>query len=135
KDRFDREDFAVFERWIGTYISNWAMCDGFCNHTMGDFIVLFPEYIEGLKEWTQSKNRWLRRASAVSLIIPAKHGRFLGDVMEIASLLLTDSDDMVRKGYGWLLKEASRNHEDEIFHYILENRRVMPRTALRYAIE
>jgi len=102
---------------------------------MGDFVDKFPDTIEELKRWTQSENRWMRRAAAVSLIVPAKHGKFLNESMEIASLLLTDTDDMVQKGYGWLLKEASRKHTDEIFQYVMKNKRQMPRTALRYAIE
>jgi 3-methyladenine DNA glycosylase AlkD len=133
--QYEREDLAVFRRWIGTYITNWASCDGFCNHTMGEFVVQYPEYIDELKHWTQSQNRWIRRAAAVSLIVPAKHGKFLSDAMDIADLLLTDGDDMVQKGYGWLLKEASRKHTDEIFFYVMKNKRAMPRTALRYAIE
>lgn len=132
---YEQEDLAVFRRWIDTYITNWASCDGFCNHTMGDFIEQYPEYIEELKRWTQSENRWMRRAAAVSLIIPAKHGKFLEESQEIAMLLLTDGDDMVQKGYGWLLKEASRKHTDEIFSFVMKNKREMPRTALRYAIE
>ncbi len=133
--RYEREDLAVFRRWIDTYISNWASCDGFCNHTMGDFIEQYPEYTAELKQWTQSGNRWMRRAAAVSLIIPAKHGKFLSEAIEIADLLLTDSDDMVQKGYGWLLKEASRQHQAEVFTYVMQNKKEMPRTALRYAIE
>jgi len=133
--RYEREDLTVFRHWIDTYITNWASCDGFCNHTMGDFIEKYPEYIDELKRWTQSDNRWMRRAAAVSLIVPAKHGKFLEESIEIADLLLTDGDDMVQKGYGWLLKEASRKHTDEIFAYVMKNKRVMPRTALRYAIE
>lgn len=133
--RYEREDLAVFRHWIETYITNWASCDGFCNHTMGDFIDQYPEFADELKRWTQSENRWMRRAAAVSLIVPAKRGRFLDASMEIADLLLTDKDDLVQKGYGWLLKEASRKHTDEIFSYVMENRKVMPRTALRYAIE
>jgi 3-methyladenine DNA glycosylase AlkD len=132
---YEREDFEVFRHWINTYITNWASCDGFCNHTMGDFIEQYPEYIDELKRWTQSQNRWMRRAAAVSLIVPAKHGKFLNDSIAIAELLLTDGDDMVQKGYGWLLKEASRKHNDEIFTYVMRNKKVMPRTALRYAIE
>jgi 3-methyladenine DNA glycosylase AlkD len=133
--RYDKEDLAVFRHWINTYITNWASCDGFCNHTMGDFIEQYPEYIEELSRWTRSENRWMRRAAAVSLIIPAKQGKFLKESIEIADLLLTDTDDMVQKGYGWLLKEASRKHTNEIFSYVMKNRKVMPRTALRYAIE
>ena len=39
---YEKEDLAVFRRWIDTYITNWASCDGFCNHTMGDFIEKYP---------------------------------------------------------------------------------------------
>lgn len=53
----------------------------------------------------------------------------------LADILLQDGDDLVRKGYGWLLKEASREHRDAVFGYVLGKKRIMPRTALRYAIE
>ena len=135
KDRFERDDLAVFRKWIDKYITNWAACDGFCNHAMGDFFEKFPDTVAELKHWTQSENRWMRRAAAVSLIVPAKHGRFPDDAIAIADLLLTDRDDMVQKGYGWLLKEVSRKHTGEVFSYVMKNKKNMPRTALRYAIE
>ena len=50
-------------------------------------------------------------------------------------MLLSEEDDAVQKGYGWLLKEASRKHQKEVFNYVLENRKTMSRTALRYSIE
>ena len=97
---FVRKDLAIFKKWISRYINNWAKCDGFCNHTMGDYIEKFPEDVKELKKWTRSDNRWLKRASAVSLILPARRGKFLNDVFEIADFLLLDEDDMVQKGYG-----------------------------------
>lgn len=132
---FEPADFKLFERWINTYIDNWAKCDSFCNHTVGAFIEKYPSYISYLKKWTASKNRWMKRAAAVSLIIPAKKGEFLNDCLEIAKMLLTDKDDMVQKGYGWLLKEASRKNTEEVFEFVMKNKKIMPRTALRYAIE
>ena len=134
-DRFEPKDFKTFERWIKTYIDNWAKCDMFCNHTVGEFIEQNPSYIGELKKWTKSKNRWVKRAAAVSLIIPAKKGEFLKDIFEIAESLLLDKDDMVQKGYGWMLKEASRKHQKEVFNFVVKHKAVMPRTALRYAIE
>jgi len=77
----------------------------------------------------------MRRASAVSLILPARKGSFLEEVLEISEILLQDSDDLVQKGYGWLLKEASKKHLDEIFEYVMNRKEKMPRTALRYALE
>ena len=128
-------DFDIFKKWINSYVNNWASCDTLCNHTVGEFIEMYPEYIAELKNFTLSKNRWVRRASAVSLIIPARKGKFLNDILEIAELLLSDKDDLVQKGYGWMLKVASVQHQQEVFYYVMKNKAEMPRTALRYAIE
>lgn len=129
------EDFEVFDKWINNYITNWASCDTLCNHTMGTFIEMYPSYIDNLKKWALSDNRWVRRAAAVSLIIPAKDGHFLNDIFEIADIMLLDNDDMVQKGYGWMLKALSHKHQTEVFNYVIRNKKIMPRTALRYAIE
>lgn len=134
-DLYRPEDFTRFENWIDLYVNNWAKCDTLCNHAVGSFIERYPEYLPELKRWAKSENRWLRRAAAVSLIIPAKKGSFLNDVFELADILLLDQDDLVQKGYGWMLKEASKLHRQEVFDYIMLNQPVMPRTALRYAIE
>jgi 3-methyladenine DNA glycosylase AlkD len=128
-------DFAVFERWLGAYVNNWAKCDTLCNHTIGAFVERYPRFVRNLKGWARSENRWIRRAAAVTLILPARNGGFLEDVLKIADLLLCDDDDLVQKGCGWMLKEAARKHEAAIFGYVMKNKAVMPRTMLRYAIE
>ena len=133
--QFEAADFSVFEGWVNTYIHNWAACDTLCNHTLGSFIEMYPQFLANLKGWTQSPNRWVRRASAVTLILPARKGLFLADVFAISDALLLDGDDLVQKGYGWALKEASRMHQAQVFNYILKHKALMPRTALRYAIE
>ena len=135
RDEYEPSDFIIFEKWLNMYVNNWAKCDTLCNHAIGSFVEKYPQCIENLKDWTRSENRWLRRASAVTLIIPARKGEFLKDIFEIADSLLPDRDDLVQKGYGWLLKEASRMHQKEVFDYVLRNNKMMPRTALRYAIE
>ncbi len=132
---FEPKDFKTLEKFVKTYITNWASCDGFCNHAVGDFIMIYPEYISELRKWAKSKNRWVRRAAAVSLIVPAKKGIFLKESLEIADIMLSDKDDMVQKGYGWLLKAQTEKHTKEVFDYVMANKDKMPRTALRYAIE
>jgi 3-methyladenine DNA glycosylase AlkD len=134
-EKLEPTDLAVFKAWIEKYVNNWAKCDTFCNHTVGGLLERHPESVSEVKSWAKSENRWLKRAAAVSLIIPAKKGMFLQEAFEISNMLLNDEDDMVQKGYGWLLKEASRKHQKEVFNYVLKNRQTMPRTALRYAIE
>jgi len=132
---YQKQDFSVFEKWVNQYVSNWAECDSFCNHSVGAMIEKFPEYIERLRIWTKSDNRWVRRAAAVSLIVPGKKGMFLTDIFAISNSLLLDKDDLVQKGYGWLLKVASQVHQKNVFDYVMKNKKIMPRTALRYAIE
>ena len=119
---YEPKDFKVFEKWINNFVSNWASCDTLCNHTVGAFLEMYPEYVSNLKKWAKSKNRWMRRASAVSLIVPAKQGKFLKDIIEIADILLLDQDDLVQKGYGWMLKAASHTHPKEIFDYIMKEK-------------
>jgi 3-methyladenine DNA glycosylase AlkD len=135
RKEFQPEDFEVFENWINLYINNWAKCDTLCNHSMAAFIDMYPQFLSGLKVWAKSENRWVKRASAVTLIIPAREGRYLKDIFEIANILLMDKDDMVQKGYGWMLKAASQAHSQEVFEYVMKHKAEMPRTALRYAIE
>jgi len=132
---FQPQDFEIFKNWIELYINNWASCDTFCNHSVGEFIQMYPDFIVELKKFTKSKNRWVRRASAVTLIIPARKGLYLDTIFKIADNLLLDKDDLVQKGYGWMLKAASESHQQQVFDYVMKNKLKMPRTALRYAIE
>ena len=135
RKEYKPEDFLIFRNWIEKYVSNWATCDTLCNHTVGAFIEKYPAFLQELRVWAVSENRWMRRASAVSLIVPGKKGLFLNDIFQLAEILLLDKDDMVQKGYGWLLKVTSQAHLEPVFDFVMSKKDVMPRTALRYAIE
>jgi 3-methyladenine DNA glycosylase AlkD len=128
-------DFEIFDKWVSNYVNNWASCDTLCNHTVGTIVEMYPELLIRLKKWAKSDNRWVKRAAAVSLIVPARKGKFLADIFEIADIMHLDKDDMVQKGYGWMLKAASQAHQKEVFDYVVSRKATMPRTSLRYAIE
>lgn len=133
--QFEPADFKILQKWVNSYVSNWASCDTLCNHTIGAFLEMYPDHLENLKTWAKSANRWVKRASAVSLIVPVRQGKFLKTVFAIADILLEDEDDLVQKGYGWMLKVASQKQQQQVFDYVMKNKAKMPRTALRYAIE
>ena len=133
--QFMPSDIEIFEHWIENYVNSWAKCDTLCNHAVGTFMEMYPQYVQELKKWAHSKNRWFRRAAAVSLILPARKGKYLRDIFQIADILLEDQDDLVQKGYGWVLKAASQSDIQRVFDYVSKNKSKMPRTALRYAIE
>lgn len=133
--QYTATDFARFECWLRRYVDGWGSCDDFCTHAFGALLYQYPDLIPQTQAWTQSENRWLRRAAAVVLIYGLRREAHLDAAFDVADLLLTDDDDLVQKGYGWMLKEASKHTPRPIFDYVMAHKAVMPRTALRYAIE
>ncbi len=133
--RLEPADFTMLERWLKLHVSNWAACDTFCGGAVGVFLLRFPEFLPRVRSWAESKNRWLRRASAVALIPAVKKEMYLDQAFATADDLLEDADDMVQKGYGWMLKEIANKQPQKVFEFVMERRDRMPRTALRYAIE
>lgn len=135
KKLYAKEDFVVLEKWLDKYVDTWGSCDDLCTHALGYFLFVFPGFIPKIHTWTKSKNKWKRRASAVIFVYSARKGMYINDVLKIAKLLLIDKEDLVQKAYGWMLKEASRKRQKEIFDFVIEHKNIMSRTALRYAIE
>jgi 3-methyladenine DNA glycosylase AlkD len=135
KKHFTPSQFARFEKWLKQYVDNWGASDSLCCGPLGELIAMFPQLARKTKPWIKSKDRWHRRAAAVTLIVPVRNGLLLDEVLDTADRLLLDDDDMVQKGYGWMLKEATRHFPKEVFAYVMKHKEVMPRTALRYAIE
>jgi 3-methyladenine DNA glycosylase AlkD len=135
KKEYTPEDFDVFEYWIHNYVTNWASCDTLCNHTVAECVMAFPALAKRTLQWAKSENRWVKRAAAVTYIIPARKGMFTDEIFRIANVMLHDPDDMVQKGYGWMLKAYSQYDPANVFSFIMEHKSDMPRTAFRYAIE
>ena len=132
--RLEPSHFPVFDGWV-EYLTNWATTDHLCTKIIAEAVKKDPGLVERLLEWTGSDNRWRRRAAAVSLVPLARRGEMLGDVFRVADRLMTDGDDMVQKGVGWMLKEASKRHPEEVRTYLLRWREESPALILRYASE
>ena len=139
KNRLIKTDFNIFESWLKKYINGWGKDDDFCAHIIYPMIEKYPALVERIKLWAKSKNQWVRRASAVSLIKTFGHSHTtkhnLDDIFDIAKALLYDREDLVQKGYGWMLKSASVDNQKQVFDFVMAHKKNMPRTALRYAIE
>ena len=128
-------EFRLFEKWINRYVHNWAHCDGVSSWLIAASIENEPSLMDRLVPWTRSGNRWKRRAAAVSLLQEAKKGRNTNRVFEIADLLLEDSDDMVQKGVGWLLKETYPKQPVKVVAFLKPRTCRASRLLLRYAAE
>jgi 3-methyladenine DNA glycosylase AlkD len=124
------------KRWLANdFCDNWAVTDQLSTQIVSIVIDKFPKLAETVESWSNSPNRWLRRASAVSLVKPAGKGRYLEHAYRIATVLLPDAHDLIHKACGWLLREAGKSDAARLERYLLEHRSAIPRTTVRYAIE
>jgi 3-methyladenine DNA glycosylase AlkD len=127
--------FSLFQSWLKEHVGNWGACDDLCRHAFGAFVHEFPQFLPGVLKWTASRNRWLRRGAGVIMIYSLRKGERLMFALKVADALLQDKDYLVQNGCGWMLKDASIMFSDEVFAYVMKNRKKMPRRTLRYAIE
>jgi 3-methyladenine DNA glycosylase AlkD len=134
RSKIGAEHFPLFDKWV-EYLNNWASTDHFTTHHISECIKDDPTLVEQLIHWTGSDNRWRRRASAVTMVPIVRKGDMLDDVFRIADHLMMDEDDMVQKGVGWMLKEASRENPHEIHEYLIKWKPKSPALILRYASE
>jgi 3-methyladenine DNA glycosylase AlkD len=60
---------------------------------------------------------------------------FLAEIKRLSNLLLSDEDDMVQKGLGWLLRETAKADPGRTAPYLMSIRERAPRLVLRTACE
>lgn len=136
KRNYNEETYSVFYGWLKTYVRGWGDCDDFCTHAFGELLRQDKSLFSQVIEWTQDKDFWVRRASAVILIPAILHNDYDGiNPFIISDRLMNDEHDLVLKGYGWMLKSVSQIDQSSVEQYLIKNHVVMPRVAYRYALE
>ena len=130
------ETYDIFYSWLKKYVRGWGDCDDFCTHAFGQLLIQNKEIFSEILNWTKDEDFWVRRASAV-ILIPAILKNDYADIhpLEIADRLLNDENDLVCKGYGWMLKALSKVDEELVIEYLKEKQSIMSRDSFRYAIE
>ena len=136
KKQYDENTFTLFESWLIKYVRGWGDCDDFCTHAFGELIIQNTELAKKTMVWTERNEFWMRRAAAVVLIPSINHGKYKEtDPIAVSDRLLLDSEDLVRKGYGWMLKMLSVKDPQLVYDYLVKNKENMPRVSFRYALE
>jgi 3-methyladenine DNA glycosylase AlkD len=131
---FGDREFKLFESWLER-ISSWADHDGLVHCLIAPMIVSEPARVRNVFRWAKSPNRWLRRAACVALIRGARARMFFPEITKLSDSLLTDEDDMVQKGWGWLLRESAKFDAKRTVPYLMRIRGRAPRLVLRTACE
>ena len=136
KKQYDENTFTLFETWLEKYVRGWGDCDDFCTHAFGELICQKPELSERVINWTKRDEFWMRRAASVVLIPSIWHDKYSEtNPLKTADILMMDKHDLVRKGYGWMLKILSIKEPELVYDYLLKNKDTMPRVSYRYALE
>jgi len=129
-----KPEFKLFESWLDR-ISSWADHDGLVQYLLGPMVAADPRLLSQALRWARSKDRWHRRAAAVSLIHSTRQHKNFEHIQRVTEMLLADDDDMVQKGLGWLLREAAKANREQTVEYLLTIRDRAPRLVLRTACE
>ena len=132
--KFGEKEFCLFEGWIAR-VSSWADHDALASYLLGPMMAAAPKRAPKAFVWAKSRNRWHRRAACVALIRGVRSGQFLTETVRLSNSLLSDQDDMVQKGLGWLLREAVKCNRSTMLPYVLRIRSKAPRLVLRTACE
>jgi 3-methyladenine DNA glycosylase AlkD len=136
KKQYDETTFSLFESWLAKYVRGWGDCDDFCTHAFGELILQNTSLVEKIIPWTKREEFWMRRAAAVVLIPSIYHNKYKEtNPIAISDLLIKDKDDLVRKGYGWMLKVLSIKEPELVYNYLVKYKDIMPRVSFRYALE
>lgn len=114
-------------------VNNWDLVDSSADKIIGKWLVDKDTTI--LKKLAESENLWKRRISIMATFESIRNGN-PELTFTIADILLTDTEDLIQKAVGWMLREVGKLCSEDIEETFLKTRyKKMPRTTLRYAIE
>ena len=133
-DDFGDAEFQLFESWLPR-ISSWADHDALVHYLISPLVAAKAARTNEVFRWARSRNRWHRRAACVALIRGARQKMFFPEIKRLTALLLSDQDDLVQKGLGWLLRETTKFDAKRTVPYLMSIRERAPRLVLRTACE
>lgn len=137
--RFDRAMEESLRQEIVTaylantrWINNWDLVDASAPSILGGWLLTRNRSVLG--ELVVSGNFWERRIAIVSTLTLIRVGEFR-DTLRLTERLLGDSEDLMHKACGWMLREVGKRDREILISFLERHAPRMPRTMLRYAIE
>ena len=138
-DQFTRGDeqtrgriFRLYMRRL-TFINNWDLVDTSAAPIVGGWLEDKPRRM--LDRLARSKHLWSRRVAMIATFHYTHRGDHR-DAIRIATILVSDTHDLIHKAVGWMLREVEKRATPAaLTTFLNRHAATMPRTMLRYAIE
>ena len=128
----DRKKIYILYLKNTKFINNWDLVDASAGTIVGAY--LFKRDKEPIYTLAQSENLWERRIAIMATSYFIVHNQF-SDTLKIAEMLLNDTEDLIHKAVGWMLREIGKRNLEIEESFLKKYYQKMPRTMLRYAIE
>jgi len=114
------------------HINGWDLVDSSAPQIVGGWY--YDQDRSDIDKLIDSKSLWDRRIAILSTFYYIRQNDF-DDTFKYAQKLLTDSEDLMHKATGWMLREAGKRDEKRLLKFLNRHGATMPRTMLRYSIE
>ncbi len=114
------------------YVNNWDLVDSSAYKILGPW--LENRERSRLYELVNSQSLWHRRVAVISCLHFIRQQDF-SDIFQISEQLLEDTEDLIHKACGWMLREVGIRDKQAAARFLKRHYQAMPRTMLRYAIE
>ncbi|UOE43200.1 DNA alkylation repair protein [Agromyces larvae] len=129
---------SYLEHLAAGHVDNWDLVDATAEYLVGDILFVpapadpFPALSARL---AASDSVWHRRVAVVATFAAIKAGD-ARPTIEVATRLVEDPHDLIRKAVGWMLREVGKRiSRDELLAFLDEHAARMPRVMLSYATE
>ena len=113
-------------------INNWDLVDVACRYVVGVYLHDKPRDV--LYRLARSSGLWERRTAIVSTWWFIRAGD-LDDAFALAEVLMHDTEDLIHKATGWMLRYAGDKDPARLTAFLDKHATTLPRTLLRYSIE
>ncbi len=114
------------------HINGWDLVDVSAPQIIGGWYV--DKDRSRIHKLIESNNLWDRRIAILSTFYYIRLHDF-DDTFRYAEEVLNDSEDLIHKACGWMLREAGKRDEKKLLKFLDQHCTTMPRTMLRYSME
>ena len=113
-------------------LNNWDLVDMVVPRLIGDYLVGKSQ--KQFLTWSSHPSLWIRRIAMMATFPRIKQNDF-SLTLKLSKRYLTDSEDLIHKATGWMLREIGKRDERELIKFMDDNHREMPRIMVSYALE